>query len=341
MKVPRSLAAALLVLLSPVADAEATEESAAASRWDLDAAALLLRRDRGGTVVFAQEFSASTGDLIGRRSTNDLRYGLEPGARLGLTYRFRDDWAAGITYFGLDEWDESTALVNSNPAGPNTLLSPVLIGTPAEFSTFTRSIGAQMQSELHSLEFALRKDVAPDTRIGAALRYVRFDDDLRIRADGEAGFDRRFDESTVEARNELLGGQVGIEHTFRSRRLSVEISGNVGLLHNWNDQEISEVAGTPGAGADVRYAFVSGDGTRATGLLEFGVTARYRVHRNVQLSAGYQLMSLHGLALAPEQLDFVRDDAGLAIPVVNASAGTRDSNDLIFQGVHVGLRLDW
>jgi len=338
MGLRQATAIAACLLAGIVAVAPASAQSDTSSRWYFDAEALFLKRDRGDDVVLGQEFSASTGALVNQISSHSVRYDFEPGARIRLGYRFSDDAALDLTYFGLNEWQESTALGNSNPAGPNQMTSPGLIATP----NFARvdSIVARMSSDINNIELNLRQRLnSGRTRLTTGIRYLRFDDDLVIRADG-IGFSAasEFDQSVVMARNELLGAQLGLDHTFGEERFTVQLFGSAGIYHNWNEQSVREVNSGNFGGV---FANVEGEDTRATGIFELGLSASYRPRKNVSVIGGYQLMSLHGIALAPKQLDFVSANSNTATPVTNLSAGTRDSSDLLFQGLHVGLRIDW
>ena len=156
MGLRQATAIAACLLAGFVAVAPASAQSDTSSRWYFDAEALFLKRDRGDDVVLGQEFSAATGALVNQISSQSVRYDFEPGARFRLGYRLSDDAALDLTYFGLNEWQESAVLGNSNPAGPNPMTSPGLIGTP-NFLTRVDSIVAQMSSDINNIELNFRQ----------------------------------------------------------------------------------------------------------------------------------------------------------------------------------------
>lgn len=133
----------------------------------------------------------------------------------------------------------------------------------------------------------------------------------------------------VGTRNNLFGTQVGGRlRGGNFGRLGWELVGKAGLFGNAARQEqyvldypdfyLREPSWTSGG----NVAFVG----------ELGISATYQLNDVFDVKAGYNLMWLDGVALAPNQLDFT---------FVSTSGTRLDTGSLLLHGVNVGLEARW
>ena len=106
--------------------------------------------------------------------------------------------------------------------------------------------------------------------------------------------------------NNLYGGQVGVDfkHMFTDK-LGIESTNRFGVFANRT--EVDATATVPGLGAIPANAA----GTRTSYLGEVGVLGTYSFTGYLKARAGYQLMWIDGIALAPGQASSLLGPANL------------------------------
>jgi len=136
----------------------------------------------------------------------------------------------------------------------------------------------------------------------------------------------------VLAYNNLLGVQIGAEMMFRRCRWEWGFEARLGPYINFASQTSTINAVVTGGGMDDTVSRRLADNQAKAALVgEVGVKASYKFRPNFVGHAAYDLMWISGLALAPEQLQFV------ANPVNQVN-----TNGMIFsQGVSFGLEWLW
>ena len=114
----------------------------------------------------------------------------------------------------------------------------------------------------------------------------------------------------IEARNSLVGLQVGVDMTFRKCRWAWGFESKLGPCLNFSNQisniEATILDGQAHDDADYNRRLAARK-CEAAMIGEVGFQATYKFRPNLMGRAAYDFMWISGLALAPEQLQFVSD----------------------------------
>ena len=286
-------------------------------------------------------------------STPDLQFDYEPAARVVLGFRLHDGWALEGGYFDLWEAD-ATAYVA--PGVPLTL--PDGLGEPPAanvWSSLSRT-WVDYSSDLQSAELNLvyccggcgtcgadKNGYAASGHFGVnshsqtfewlvGFRYLDLSEEFRIYGEKDVGDPPGIESGVYDIRtgNELYGGQLGARFRCWGQRLGFEATGKLGVFGNDADQEQYVT--------DYPDSFPLRPTTTATGgqvafLGDLNLTAIYRLNEIWSLRAGYNLIWISGVALAPDQLDFSGE-----LPAGNQISS---SGGVFLHGVSCGLEARW
>jgi hypothetical protein len=287
-------------------------------------------------------------------STSDLDFDFEPAVRATVGYRLHDGWALEASYLGLFDASSQAFLV---PPDGNTILAfPDGLGTANVFSDMDR-IWVNYSSSIHSGEVNLvcctgccshgdgKSGYDPKHAVNGGLccrtfewfvgfRYLNLSERLRIDAqrdqeteggssEVESGF---YDLST---RNNLYGPQIGARVRRWNDRLGWEATGKLGAFYNDARQRQRIVdfpdfdLRPPGSGSGGQFAYMG----------ELGIAGLFRLNEVWNLRAGYNVIYIGGVALAPDQLDFSGDFDG----------GNRldRTGGVFLHGVSLGIEARW
>lgn len=145
---------------------------------------------------------------------------------------------------------------------------------------------------------------------------------------------------SIQARNRLLGFQVGGDLMWRNCRWSWGTRYRVAPFVNLADQEstiTSDGAADPLATGGNFNLRRTADADVAAVALELGFVGSYKILPHLVLHAAYDLMWVPGVALGPDQLDFtLNPDASLNAPAHLNTGGT-----LFYQGLTMSAELTW
>jgi hypothetical protein len=303
--------------------------------------------------ILVETIDANPGDTL--FSTSDLDFDYEPALRVVLGRRLHNGWAIEGGYFGL--WDASTAEFYTPPDGvdvafPDGLVASNVFGDPDRIWT-------DYSSSLHGGELNLvccrgccstcESGKGKDDSKGdcgacclhcrtfewfVGFRYLNLREHLRIYGEreqqtGDGTFAVESGVYDIRTSNNLFGPQLGARVRRWGRRLGWEMAGRAGIFGSDAQQEqylidYDQYAIRPlTSAARGQVAFV--------GDLNF--TGIYRLNDVWNLRAGYNLMWISGVALAPDQLDF---DATLPSGDQIASDGS-----VFLHGVSFGVEARW
>lgn len=142
----------------------------------------------------------------------------------------------------------------------------------------------------------------------------------------------------IRTHNDSFGFQIGMDLKYRYRRLDWGFKTRVAPVLNFAEQ-ISQLSANTSAAEQVDYPdavglpFRSWSATKdkAACVLELGVGADYHIYPNMKLYAGYDMMWVTGLALAPEQISWNPETA----PWISAGGKA------FFQSLNLGAELVW
>ena len=136
----------------------------------------------------------------------------------------------------------------------------------------------------------------------------------------------------VQSSSNLIGGQIGLRRRTDWRRFALEGTAKVGLAGNVLSQSSGPITSTLAPG--VIYRDPTSASAGSVGLLSMlNLTAVYRLTDHWGLRAGYNLIWLDGLALAPDQWDFTN----------TADSGTSlvGGGCLFLHGANLGVERRW
>lgn len=293
--------------------------------WTASADALFLSRSRSDSVglMFSNNPVTNNPDqeiLNGR----DLDQDLAVGPRLSLKRCLNCRYDFELTYFGIDGWDTEF----SRPT-PFHVSFPGFVqgyGVPANPAAGTGAFASG--SDLYSVEANLLRKVSDDVSLLLGFRWLQLDDSLHFRFTPAAGATRT--DLAIDADNDLFGLQTGAVGTlFERGAFSLVGWGKAGVYHN-DAGQISRV--------DLPFLPLVGatnDSDEDTSFVgDIGLIGIRRVSDCWAIRAGYQLLWINNVALAPEQLTGI-NDVTVPVSVVN------NRGDVFYHGALLGLQANW
>jgi len=246
---------------------------------------------------------------------------LQPGLLMTYGIRFDQVSALELTFFGFNNWHSSAV---ANDGGQLSL--PGTLPLITQDFIFADRIKIDYTSSIYNAEANYTQTIS-GLKLLAGFRYVRLNDSFDINSTVDA-----FSSSSdylVRAKNNLIGGQIGMGFDWQWDRLTLGALGKFGVYGNIAEQNtlLKDLNNT-----FVRRNFQ--DHTTVTSVIgEIGLDASYRVLDWLSFRVGYRFMWIDNLALAPDQLNFnSTPDAGQSV-----TAG----NHLFLNGVNVGLEARW
>lgn len=297
------------------------------------AEALLWQRDNQ---AFNRPLAVTVGDGATVLETRDLQFPVAAGVRTFYGQRSPEDGGWEVGYFGL-YGQTATNIQGTTPPNYIQLPDPIggLLTEDGEFVT------AKYSSLLNSAEVNLfATDSAWFTDPSgwdtldwlAGFRYVGVEEDAVLATDCCRMEDGQFITVPYRARtrNNMFGAQVGVRGRRAWERWAVEGWAKAALMGVAQEQIQDPLIDYTGfqqrpalsrAGGEVGFV---GDLT---------MSAVYRLNQVWGIRAGYSLLWLEGLALAPDQFDFSTD----------TGAGTRlvNSSGIFYHGANLGLEARW
>ena len=161
-------------------------------------------------------------------------------------------------------------------------------------------------------------------------RYIDIEEELDISVQKTVSAAVENGAYDLHTTNNLFGAQVGARWRQTWGRFGWEATGKTGIFGNAG-QETQSVIDFP------NFALrpsVSTSGGEVAFVGEVNLSALYRLTDIWNLKAGYNVVWIDGLALAPDQLDF---------NFATSPSGNqlRDGGAMFIQGVNVGLEARW
>jgi len=279
-------------------------------QWYFQSDVLFLDRNRPDRIVtsFRGEFDMGLPEVAS--TTKDLSFDFEPGARITVGRNFGPDRRLEVTYIGFLEWDDSLLITDAADE----------LGSALFFADGYDSNELITSSELRSVEvnWRLLGSDAPAIAFSAltGFRYLMIDEEFASLFRGDGGLR---EEVRIVTENDLLGWQLGGEVRVRpAPRLRIGAQGKAGLFLNIGDRSHSFAVFDPGAGESFDGRGSSHDNDLAAAL-DGSLFATFDVIPGVAIRAGYDVLFVTGIALAPEQygiktiFDGELDDGGSTV----------------------------
>ncbi len=334
--------------------------------WYSEVDAVILNRDfdRRALILMGQVVG-TTQDQFGRvipRSNDLFIGGHKPGAEgvprvmLGK-FLFRDqlnrDHTAEFTLYGGGQWSQQSSL-DAVPLGADTgttsltVPSRITRGNPAfdgaTSSQFTHEsrfnsfeINYHLKSRLKHDRMAMRPDgewvrTATPTRTRSLLVGVRYFDVTENLSWNAFGVPDTINGGTVNGNylvrtdNDMIGIQLGASQSYETSRWSLGVLGKMAAMLN----EINLDSNFSGTDSLTSGTTRSREDSMSL-LAELRLTGKWHLRPNFSLRAGFELLFVDSIALAPFQLNFV--------PGGNSQIVSSSNN--LYLGTSVGFEGYW
>ena len=320
------------------------EGGVCAQRWyDFSVGGMALKRTKQGGQNIDLASQGIGGPII--LSTDDLQLDdAEWGLNLLVAVQVGPGGSVEVSYFGLNDWDTTARVQSANP----DIYSVFSDFGQAPFNGFDDSDrsfvqSATYRSAIHNGEVNYRRRwVGPYCWFQgswlAGLRYFDLDEAFDYSTSGQLNNAQnqglRFMNQTTETRNALTGFQVGGDlwmNVIPGLHVGTEYKG--GIFGN-----VAETNTTVVANSIADYAEFSSDATTAY-MGEIALKTIYRVNYNWSFTAGYHVMLVDNVALAPVNFNSVAPPAfGGAV----ARTPFIDNNqNVTYEGITLGVEYIW
>lgn len=256
------------------------------------------------------------------------------GRHLGVDDRNRD-WDLEFTYFGLFDWSGANQLVTTPNPFSDFNFGLLFLTNNDTLPGFNGAVDHRVAytSDLNNLEMNVRITQRParDRRVLSpngvwtrelnsdlyfdllgGLRFIRQHEQFTFTSRG-ADADLQRGDYFIETENDLIGLQIGGGAVYERGWWNVGASGKAGGYVNLADQHsvvnfADDRAGTSSSGFFLAPLPENRDeraGSQAlAGVGELELFAAAHLRNNIRVRAGWNLMLIQGLALAPEQINF-------------------------------------
>jgi opacity protein-like surface antigen len=246
--------------------------------------ALFLHRGDNKSQSLRGVLGVSWGSLL---AADDFNLGWAPGMDTSLMFR-NQNFGVEVRYLGLTQWSESktaTTNFNANPAGID----------------FTAS--GKFKSALNNAELNLHWWPCANDRYNLLMgfRWLRLKDRFSLfeRITISSSLSSANDGMALSCRNDLWGGQVGVEGLLFGKRdqgFSIDYSVKGGVFENRISNKAASFLEQNDIAVDSNSD--SWDRTKTAFLSELGLNANYAFTKNIALSIGYELLYVNKAAVA-------------------------------------------
>lgn len=297
--------------------------------WRVRLEALYWQRDRGAFVSYST--AGINGPSVLDRDVMELDY--ELGTRASVEFCTHHGQSVEVLYFGAQHWQDTVDLYR-----PNTLYSPYAfvanpaLNVPGYDAALRHTLG--FSSELHNAEVNYWIPLHFMRRLHVAFvlgtRWMHLDEEFLFE-----GFTTTDASSTFTvARNDLIGGHLGFMAMLPVNCcMSLRFDGRVGGFTNLARQRTHiRTFDIATATQTLDYEeFIRSDHGAFVG--QGSLVANYHLSCHITLYAGYEVMWVDGLVLAPEQFN----------PQFPPQREVRINNngDVLYHGALAGVEVTW
>jgi len=333
-----------------------------APRWTISAEAIGLGRIGGvnqtlvervpGTIPF---FNPPYIDTLTARgveafNSNQFRQGFSAGPKISLTYHGDSGYGVELSYFNIFDQSASKTIGPDNPADWLVMKAPGLFWQTQDFPY--QGMAWRAATNLYNAEANGRLAITSRVTLLAGVRWLQLNDDLEgtlTPADrGQPTWKQTYPYYTynlsqvgllpldlpagnyppfwnTSTTNNLYGVQIGADvKVLEFGRFSLDGVIKIGLFDNYAEQSTGvslKKQVQPSQATTNHAAFVS----------EAGLQLKYQLTKGLALKAGYEVLWLDGVALAPGQIQET-------LTLANVRAlGVNCGSSVLFQGATAGL----
>ena len=286
-------------------------------------------------------------------NSDQFRQGLAAGPKLSLTYRDPSGYGVELSYFNVLDLNAAKAIGPNNPPDWLVMKAPGTFWQTQDF--LYQAMAWKDATSLESAEANARLDLSRRVTVLAGLRWLQLNDSLqgtltpadrteptwKLNCSSDSPLELLGDCSdypggtaagsyppfwTTSVTNNLFGVQLGLNgKLLELERLSLDGTIKAGLFDDVAEQ--STIVSMkkqlfPSRAATSRAAFAS----------EAGLQVKYQLTKGLALKAGYEVLWLDGVALAPGQIQET-----LTTPTSVTALGVNCRSSALFQGGTVGL----
>lgn len=292
---------------------------------------ILWRDNQGRNQPLVQDLTQTTTFL----STRDIDFGSAGGVRAGFGWRGRGPCGWELNYLGLYSPTAATFIT-----GDDLFSLPGDLGLASNNFFSADEFSIRYTAQINSAEvnrvccWCCCNDPYSDAALRCksvewlyGFRYLNLNENFSITA---TDFEEGTSTYRVRTNNNLFGAQIGSRLRYCFGRWSVEGTGKAGIFGNAAEQNSPAIIDFPAF--ELRPARSASRGEVAF-VGDLNLTGIYQLNSTWGVRAGYNLLFIEGVALAPDQLDFTNT------PTSGTALDTRGG--VFLHGVNVGLEARW
>jgi hypothetical protein len=304
-----------------------------------------------GTVPFFNPpYDTSTAPGVEASNSNQFRQGFSAGPKISLTYHDDSGYGVELSYFNIFDQSASKTIGPDNPPDWLVMKAPGIFWQTQDFSY--QGMAWRATTNLYNVEANGRLDITSRVTLLAGVRWLQLNDDLegtltpadrseptwkqtypyynynlfqvaQLLPDGPAGNYPPF--WNTSTRNNLYGVQIGVDgKILELGRFSLDGVIKIGLFDDNAEQS---------TGVSLKKQVFPSQATtnHAAFASEAGLQVKYQLLKGLALKAGYEVLWLDGVALAPGQIQET-------LTLTNVRAlGVNCGSSVLFQGATAGL----
>jgi hypothetical protein len=250
-----------------------------------------------------------------------LAMNFQPGMRIVAGWRQDAQRAFEVSYFAIFNWHDSATF-----HGNNNLALPGDLGLASQDFFAADEMHLTYRSQLNNAEANMIGTDGPFSLLGG-FRYLSLYEKLNIRA---TDLDTGSGDYRIRTTNNLFGGQLGARFCRSYGRIGWDATGKAGLFGNSANEWQFVTDAVPGSFLRDRR---SASGAQVAFVSDINVSVYYRLFSFLTLRAGYNLLWVDGVALAPGQLDFTNTAV--------SGSNLRSGDGFFAHGASAGGLADW
>jgi hypothetical protein len=300
-------------------------------RWTASADFIILDRVSGGNQMLVARVPAGEDPLhtAGTEALNskDFQQGFSAGPKLDLIGHGDSDCDLELSYFQIDGWSSDRSVEPDNPVDWLVMRSPGFIQTNQP--PFDKeSMDWSYATKLYNAELNVRWNPSDRITVLAGFRWVNLGEYLMGELEPPTiSWEQPFWRTWTT--NNLYGLQIGADgKLFERGRFSIDGLAKAGLFDN-NAQQTTAISVI-----FKQVRTVSASANHGAFVGETGLRCKYQLTEGLSLRAGYEVIWLEGVALAPGQIQETSTD----MTAITAQAlGVNCGSGVLFHGATAGL----
>jgi hypothetical protein len=302
-------------------------------RWTASADFIILDRIGGGNQTLVERVPLNDDPFRthGAEALNskDFQQGFCGGPRVGLIRHGDSGYDLELSYFQIDGWS------SARPIGPDDPIDWLVMRAPGGFTQTnqppylaTQAMDWDYATKLYNAEFNVRWNPSSRVTMLAGFRWLNLHEKLVGALDPPTvRTEPPFWNGTTT--NNLYGFQIGADgKLFERGRFSIDGLVKAGIFDNDAEQTtaVSVIA------KQVRTGSASTNHAAFVG--ETGLQCKYQLTKRLLLRAGYEVIWLQGVALAPGQ---VQETYITLLPMAVQALGVNCNSGVFYHGATAGL----